>query len=64
MNMNRYFTFLLVLFVCLCVWYLGPLEYCFWVQCFGLAWIILVGLDPTDIFTPPKAPLPQTLKWV
>lgn len=42
--------------------YLGPLEYCLWVQRLGLAWIILVGLDPTDVLTPPKAPLPQTLK--
>lgn len=49
---------------CVSILYLGPLEYCFWVQCLSLARVILVGLDPTDILTPPKAPLPQTLKWV
>lgn len=43
--------------------HLRPLEYCLWVQCLGLPWIVLVGLDPTDVLTSPEAPLPQTLKW-
>lgn len=43
--------------------HLRPLENCLWVQCLGLAWIVLVGLDPTDVLTSPEAPLPQTLKW-
>lgn len=43
--------------------HLRPLENCLWVQCLGLAWIVLVGLDPTDVLTSPEAPFPQTLKW-
>lgn len=46
------------------VLYLCPLENCFRVHCLGLAWVVLVGFDPTDVFTPPKAPLPQALKRV
>lgn len=44
--------------------FLGPLEYCLRVQRLGFAWVVLIGLDPTDVLTPPKAPLPQTLKWL
>ena len=42
--------------------YLCPLENRFGVHSLGLAWIVLVSFDPTDVFTPPKAPLPQALK--
>lgn len=43
--------------------HLRPLEYCLWVQCLGLPWIVLVGFDPTDVLTSPETPLPQTLQW-
>lgn len=40
------------------VLYLGPLKYCFRVQRLCLAWVILVGLDPADVFAAPEAPFP------
>lgn len=42
--------------------YLSSLEHCFWVQCLSLFWVVFVGLDPADIFTPPESPLLQALK--
>jgi len=42
--------------------YLGPLEDGFGVQSFGLARVVLVGLDPADVLTAPEAPLPQALR--